>query len=168
MDGKLISFEKREKTMSASLSPLKDINMKNIVDKNRSNLPLYQVVENSIKNYIQAAKENSNSLINNVNAKLNITVDETVVGSVISGLLHAAISHVKDSRIYISAKELYGQMVEINVKDDNCYNAYAVALSLQEVVPLAAKIGGHLNISNQRQKITTISFTFPIAAEQDI
>lgn len=142
--------------------------MNNVVDKNHSTLPLYQVVENSINNYLKAAKNNSNTLINNVNAKLNITVDEAIVGSVISGLLHAAISHVEDSHIYISAKKLYGQMVEINVKDDNCYNAYAVALSLQEVVPLAAKIGGHLNISNQRQKITTISFTFPIAAEQEL
>ena len=58
-------------------------------------------------------------------------------------------------------------MVEINVKDDNCYNAYAVALSLQDVVPLAEKIGGDLNITNQRQRITTISFRFPIAVEED-
>lgn len=138
------------------------------VSKNHANLPLYQVVDNSIKNYLKAANRNTNFLINNVNAKLNITVDETIVGSVIDGLLHAAISHVKESRIYISAKELYGQMIEINVKDDNCYNAYAVALSLQNIVPLAQKIGGHLNISNHRQKITTISFRFPIAAEQDL
>jgi hypothetical protein len=123
---------------------------------------LYKVIDDSINKYLSAASSNSNSLINNVNDKLNIFVDETIIGSVVGGLLNAVISHVKESHIYVSAKELYGKIVEINVKDDNCYNTYAVALSLQDVVPLAEKIGGHLNITNQRQKITTISFQFPL------
>ncbi len=122
---------------------------------------LYQLVEDSIKKYLPIALDNSNSLINNVNNKLSIYANETIVGSVIGGLLHAVITHVKESHIYISAKLLYGKMIEINVKDDNCYNSYALALSLQNVVPIAEKIGGKLNITNQRQKITTISFTFP-------
>jgi hypothetical protein len=127
---------------------------------------LYQLVDQSMKNYLTAAKHNSNLLINNVNEKLNICVDETIVGSVIGGLLHAVITHVKESHIYISAKELYGKFIEINIKDDNCYNTYAVALSLQDVVPLAEKIGGKLNITNQRQKVTTISFTFPLIQKE--
>jgi hypothetical protein len=28
-------------------------------------------------------------------------------------------------------------------------------------VPMAAKIGGHLDITNQKQRITTIAFIFP-------
>lgn len=126
---------------------------------------LHEVVDSIINKYVNAAKNNSNSLINNVSDKLNVTVNETIVGSVIGGLLHAMITHVKESHIYISAKELYGKMVEINVKDDNCYNTYAVALSLQDIVPLAEMIGGRLNITNQRQKITTISFSFPVTEE---
>lgn len=122
---------------------------------------LYQLVDDNIKKYVTIATDNSNSLINNVNNKLRIHADKAIVGSVIGGLLHAVITHVKESHIYISAKELYGKMIEINIKDENCYNTYAVALSLQEIVPLAEKIGGKLNITNQRQKITTISFTFP-------
>jgi hypothetical protein len=141
--------------------------MKTAQETNPSNpepSSLYKVVDNSINKYLNAARSNSNSLINNVNDKLNILVDETVIGTVIGGLLNAVISHVKESHIYISAKELYGKIVEINVKDDNCYNTYAVALSLQDIVPLAEKIGGNLNITNQRQKITTISFQFPLEA----
>jgi hypothetical protein len=138
----------------------------NMIPRETERLSLYKVVDNSVKHYLTAAKQNSNSLINNVNVKLNIPVDETIVGPVMGGLLNAVISHVKESHIYITAKEVYGKMVEINVKDDNCYNTYAVALSLQDVVPLAEKIGGHLNITNQRQRITTISFRFPITPEQ--
>jgi hypothetical protein len=130
-------------------------------DNSRSG-SLYQLVDDSIKKYLPVARDNSNSLINNVNDKLSIYTDETIVGSVIGGLLNAFITHVKESHIYISAKILYGKMIEINVKDDNCYNTYALAVSLQNIVPLAEKIGGKLNITNQRQKITTISFTFPV------
>lgn len=125
-------------------------------------LSIYQLVENNIRRYFNAAKSNSNSLINNVSDTLKVHADELVIGSIIGGLLHAVITHVKESHIYISAKEVYGRMVEINVKDDNCYNPYAVALSLQDVVKLAERIGGRLDISNQRQKITTITFRFPV------
>lgn len=135
-------------------------------DQTGKNPSLHDVVDNIITKYLTTAKNNSNSLINNVSDKLSIGVNETIVGSVISGLLHAMITHVKESHIYISAKELYGKMVEINVKDDNCYNTYAVALSLQDVVPLAEMIGGRLNITNQRQKITTISFSFPVGGDK--
>lgn len=130
------------------------------VADNRSG-SLYKLVDASIKKYSAIARNNRNSLINNVNNNLNIFTDETIVGSVIEGVLQAINSHVKESLIYISAKELYGKMIEINVKDDNCYNTFAVAISLQDMVPLAEMIGGKLNITNQRQKITTVSFTFP-------
>jgi hypothetical protein len=123
---------------------------------------LYQIVDSNIKRYLAAAMRNSNSMINNVSNTLNVGADELIIGSVIGGLLNAIILHVKESHIYISAKELYGKMIEINVKDDNCYNTYAIALSLQDIVPLAEKIGGRLDITNQRQKITTISFRFPL------
>ncbi|MBC7948630.1 MAG: hypothetical protein H7Y42_12155 [Chitinophagaceae bacterium] len=126
---------------------------------------LYQLVDSNIKSYLAAAMRNSNSLVNNVSDKLRINTNQMVVNSVIGGLLNAVITHVKESHIYISAKELYGKMIEINIKDDNCYNTYAVALSLQDVVPLAEKIGGRLDITNQRQKITTISFRFPVEQE---
>jgi hypothetical protein len=128
---------------------------------------LYQLVDNNVKNYLAIAKRNSNSFINNVNDKLWVNANEAVLNSVIGGVLNAVVTHVRESHIQISAKELYGKMIEVNVKDDNCYNTYAVALSLQDIVPLAEKIGGRIDITNQRQKITTVSFRFPLINGQD-
>ncbi len=127
---------------------------------------LYQVVDQLLKNSLPAATRNRNSIINNVPSKLSVNADEEIVTSVIRGMLHAEVINAADSVIYISAKELYGNMIEVNVKDDNCYNTYAVALSLQDVVPLAEKVGGNLNITNQKQKITTISFRYPVAKDE--
>ncbi|HEY6503333.1 MAG TPA: hypothetical protein VIZ28_05105 [Chitinophagaceae bacterium] len=123
---------------------------------------LYQLVEDNMKKYLDAAIQNSNSFINNVSDQLRVTANEAILNSVIGGMLHAVVAHVKESHILVSAKEIYGKMIEINVKDDNCYNTYAVALSLQDAFAQAEKIGGRLDITNQRQKITTISFTFPV------
>jgi hypothetical protein len=128
---------------------------------------LYQLVDNNVKNYLAIAKRNSNSFINNVNDKLWVNANEAILNSVIAGVLNAVVTHVRESHIQISAKELYGKMIEVNVKDDNCYNTYAVALSLQDVVPLAEKIGGRIDITNQRQKITTVSFRFPVINGQE-
>jgi hypothetical protein len=136
-------------------------------DKDPAASSLCDLVDNAIKQYLNIAKQNSNSLINNVSSRLTINADETVISTVIRGLLKAVITHVKESHVYITAKELYGKMIEINIKDDNCYNTYAVALSLQDMVPLAEKIGGNLNITNQRQKITTISFRYPVAQKDN-
>jgi|EndMetStandDraft_4_1072995.scaffolds.fasta_scaffold27221_4 hypothetical protein len=129
---------------------------------------LYQLVDNNVKNYLAIAKRNSNSFINNVNDKLWFNGNEAILNSVIGGVLNALVTHVRESHIQISAKELYGKMIEVNVKDDNCYNTYAVALSLQDIVPLAEKIGGRIDITNQRQKITTVSFRFPLANGQEL
>lgn len=129
---------------------------------------LYQLVDNNVKNYLSVARRNSNSFINNVSDKLRINANESVLNSVIGGVLNAVVTHVRESHIQISAKELYGKMIEVNIKDDNCYNTYAVALSLQDIVPLAEKIGGRIDITNQRQKITTVSFRFPVTNDQEI
>ena len=36
-----------------------------------------------------------------------------------------------------------------------------------KMVPLAEQIGGYLNITNQRQKITTVEFSFPLKKEDE-
>jgi hypothetical protein len=127
---------------------------------------LQEVVNQLLKTTLPEATRNRNSIVNNVPSTLYVNANEDVVTSVIRGMLHAVVVNAADSVIYIHAKDLYGKMAEVNIKDENCYNTYAVALSLQEMVPLAEKIGGHLNIINQRQKITTISFNFPLTNEQ--
>ena len=57
-------------------------------------------------------------------------------------------------------------MVEVNIKAENCYGAYALALSLQNVVMLAKKTGGQLFITHQQKKVTTITFRFPVSGEE--
>lgn len=112
------------------------------------------------------AVRNGSLIVNDVTANLDILVDENALGTIINGLLYAVVSNTKDSCIRISAKATYGNMIAVAVKDDNSCHTYAVACNLQEMVPLAAKIGGNISITNERQNITTISFRFPAAREE--
>ncbi|MEI9908433.1 MAG: hypothetical protein WDO71_01415 [Bacteroidota bacterium] len=112
------------------------------------------------------AMRNGSLIVNDVPEKLDVRMDETAVGAIINGLLYAVVSNAKDTCIRVSAKETYGNMIEVFVKDDNSCHTYAVACNLQEVVPMAEKIGGDINITNEHKNVTTIAFRFPAANEE--
>ncbi|MDP4263254.1 MAG: hypothetical protein Q8941_12070 [Bacteroidota bacterium] len=132
---------------------------------NPTRVSLHQLVDRLINVSVNAAIRNRNSVVNNVSEKFQVSSNEDGIASVISGMLKAVIVNTTESVVYISARQWYDKMIELNVKDDNCYNTYGVALNLQELVPLAETIGGHLDITNKRQKITTISFRFPVSQD---
>jgi signal transduction histidine kinase len=123
---------------------------------------LQNVVDKLINTLSTVATRNKSSFVNDIPSKLDIGTDENGVISVINGLLRSVINNSRESCIRISAKEMYGKMVTISVKDSNSFNTYAVACSLQDVVPLAEKLGGRLDIISERRKETTIAFRFPL------
>ncbi|MBL7745441.1 MAG: HAMP domain-containing histidine kinase [Chitinophagaceae bacterium] len=133
----------------------------------RSDVSLSLLVDKITERYSSPARENFSAVINNVNARLRLSIDENLIGSIISSLLKVMVMHSRHGLIIVSAKELYGKMIEFNIKDENCCNTYGIALSLQDVVPLAEKAGGRLNILNRKQKITTVSFSFPLTGEEE-
>ncbi len=120
------------------------------------------LVDQLVKLSLPAAVRNRSLIVNNIPDRFTIAADETIVERVVNGLLQAMVNNAKDSCIMVSARMIYENMVEIFVKDNNSYHTYAIACGLQDVSPVAEKIGGRLHIMNQRQKITTVSFTFPV------
>lgn len=130
-------------------------------DHRQTKASLYNAVDQLVKSSLAGMDFNHNTVVNNISPAIYLTSNEEVITSVVRRMLQGVIANASDSVIYVSAKELYGKLIEVKVKDENCYNTYAVAVSLQDAVPMAEKIGGHLDITNQKQKITTIAFRFP-------
>ena len=138
------------------------------------NLPLATTLENPVKPSLQyivdnlilalaaVASRNNNTIINEVPSHIRLGNDQNAVSSVIDGLLRSVIFNTRESCIRVTAQLLYEKFMVIAVKDTNSFNTYGIACSLQDVVPLAQKLGGELDIMSQRQKITTISFKFPV------
>jgi glucose-6-phosphate-specific signal transduction histidine kinase len=82
------------------------------------------------------------------------------VASIISGLLGAVVMHAKDTCIRLTARK-YGHVVVLEIRESGCISTYAMACNLQDVQTLAEKIGGCLTISINKEKTTTIAFSFP-------
>ena len=123
---------------------------------------LKTLVDELVKNSLPVAVRNQSLIVNNIPDRFMVSADENVIAKVVNGLLQAVINNARNSCIYVSAKMIYDNMVEVFVKDNNSYHTYAIACGLQDVAPVAEKMGGRLHIMNQRQKVTTISFTFPV------
>ena len=126
---------------------------------------LQNLIDRLIAPLVPIAARNNSFIVNDVPSFLKFGHDEKGVASVIDGILRSVIHNARESCIRVSAQLLYGKMIVVSVKDSNSFNTYAVACSLQDVLPLAQKLGGGLDIMNQRQKVTTIAFRFP--AEQE-
>ena len=138
-----------------------------ITGESKTNLSLHELVDDVIKKSSQIPVNSKSLIENNVAGNLYINTNEDIVASVIDGLLHSMIINATEGDIHISAQELFGNTIKVFVRDNNCYNTYAVACNLKNMVPLAEQIGGFLNITNQRQKITTLEFSFPVKKEED-
>ncbi|MFI5129543.1 MAG: hypothetical protein ACHQFX_06105 [Chitinophagales bacterium] len=134
---------------------------------NKTNVSLQQLVDIIIKKPLAGESSNKIHIQNNVAPDLYINANEDAVASVVEGMLNSMMTNAADGDIDISAKELFSNTIKLSVRDNNCYNTYAVACSLQNLVPLTEQIGGYLNITNQKQKITTIEFSFPMAKDED-
>src|SRR5258705_12779605 len=97
-----------------------------LTNNNSAKTVLQNLVDRLIKTLLPVAARNNSSFVNDVPSMLNIGGDGNIVASVINGLLRSVINNARESCICISAKEMYGKMVMVSVKDSNSFNTYAV------------------------------------------
>lgn len=111
-------------------------------------------------NFLPVAVQNRSFFVNDIPDDLSVDHNQEWVASIINGMLDAVVRHAKDTCIRITARK-YGYVNVLEIQESGCISTYAVACGLQETQALAQKIGGSLNISIQKPKSTTISFSFP-------
>ena len=97
--------------------------------------------------------------VNDIPPNIVISADKNIVSSVVANLLRIVSRNADNSCIRVSAKA-YHNVVLIQVTDNNTCNNYALNASLSQVQPLISKIGGFIDVNSQRQKSTTIGFSF--------
>jgi hypothetical protein len=136
-----------------------------VTGDNKTNVSLQKLVDDIIIKTAPVRTNHEIAIRNTINPDLYVNANDDIIATVIEGMLTSMLTNAADGDIDISARQLFGNTIKLSIKDTNCYNTYAVACSLQNLVPLTEKMGGYLNITNQRQKITTIEFSFPVAGE---
>jgi glucose-6-phosphate-specific signal transduction histidine kinase len=121
---------------------------------------LKQLTSQLAGTYLPVAVRNKSFFMNDIPADLPLEHNKEWVASIISGLLSAVVLHAKDTCIHLTARK-HGHLLVMEIKESGCISTYAMACGLQDVQSLAEKIGGCLTISINKEKTTTIAFSFP-------
>jgi K+-sensing histidine kinase KdpD len=108
---------------------------------------------------IPTAAQRNSFIVNDIPKELNVNANEHMLASVFGSLLNTVITNTRDCCIRVSAK-LYGKVVLVHLKESHHTINNAFNGSIRQVQQLAEKIGGTISINSDRDKATTIVFTF--------
>jgi|GEM_PF-1024464 len=135
-----------------------------IIGGSQEKTAIRKLVDRLVEASLPAAVRNRSFIVNEIPENLLFqNSDENMVASVVSGMLHAVLNNAKESCVRISAKEIHdGKTMQVFVKDTGCFSSFALACDLQNVFPIAEKLGGYLSIATEKQNHTTITFNFPL------
>jgi hypothetical protein len=120
---------------------------------------LQQLVGNLMQSFLPVASRNKNHFVNDIPDDLFIDTDQQLVASILSGMLSTIVKNAKDSCICLSAK-IYGNVVLVHIKDYNNFSYSSVENNLQQLQPLAERVGGSVSVTSQRRNVATFAFSF--------
>lgn len=118
---------------------------------------LHQLVSRLMDSFIPAAVANGSFIINDVHPGLQLKADEQVLAFVVGNLLTNAISSSKTVCIRVEASKTEAG-VQIRVRHNGASYYSTVAHSFSQVIAAARRLGGNINIHNQKNEGTTITF----------
>lgn len=120
----------------------------------------HEVTSQLVNTYMDKATRNKSFFINEIPCDLLIDTDPQLFASVLSGILSAVASSVKNSCIRLTVKS-FGHVILVQLKESNGINSHFMDTELQKLLPIAEKMRGSVSVTSQRKKITTITFGFP-------
>jgi hypothetical protein len=121
---------------------------------------LKQLTTRLAGNFLPIAVRNESFFMNDIPETMVVEHNSEWISSIISGLLSAVVLHAKGTCIRLTARK-YGHVIVMEIRESGCISTYAMACGLQDVQTLAEKIGGCLTININKEKTTTIAFSFP-------
>jgi hypothetical protein len=121
---------------------------------------LREMADSLTKSFLPLASRNQSFFVNDIPEDLYLGTNPAAISSILGDLLFSMISNAKDTCIQLTAK-IYSDVILVHVKDCSTFNSYAVSSSLQRLQPLVERMGGFVNITSQRKKVTTVAFCFP-------
>lgn len=121
---------------------------------------LNQLIDRLTAVFLPTAVRNQSFFLNDVPADIAITNNPQYITPVLSRMIAAVVSHVKDTCIRVTAKR-HGHIVVLEMQESGSVNGFAMASELQQVNSLAENIGGYLSITLPKAQTTSIAFSFP-------
>lgn len=116
--------------------------------------PFVSILLNSFR---PAAIRHESILVNDIPKDILIDANRELLATVLGELLTSVIGHAKGTCIQVSAK-VYTDVILVHIKDHNTVNSIAIK---HDTRLLAERMGGFVDVSSQRQRLTTVAFSFP-------
>jgi hypothetical protein len=120
---------------------------------------LTDIVDRLINTLLPNAFRNKSFFVNDIPDHFQLSKDTPVITSVLGGLLSTVVSNAKGSCIWLSAK-LHGNVILVDVKNDNGLNPHAIGCPLQRLQTLAEKDRGTIGFTSHQHSITSLTFGF--------
>jgi hypothetical protein len=120
---------------------------------------LQKLVSHLVAGIVPAAVHRNNFLVNDIPGGLMVQANAERVTAVLTSLFNSILPYVENSCIRITAK-VFGNVVLVQLRDHTGINSYFIEQHITEFLPMAEKIGGYIGITSQRDKETTIVFSF--------
>lgn len=118
---------------------------------------LQQLVSRLLDSFIPVAVAQNSFIINDVDTSVQLKADEQVLAFVVGNLLTNAINSSKSVCIRVEAVKTETG-VQIRVRHNGASYHSIVAHSFSQVIEAARRLGGNINIYNQRHEGTIITF----------
>ena len=119
---------------------------------------LHKLVDNLMNSFIPLAVTQKSFIINDVEEAFELDANEQILAFVVGNLLNNAITCSKSVCIRVEAvKKADG--VQIKVRNNGAFFYSTVAHGFSQVVDAARSLGGNINIYNQKNEGTVITFS---------
>jgi signal transduction histidine kinase len=122
-------------------------------------LTLHKLTDRLITSLLPRATLSKSVIVNDINTELHANADQELLASVLSCLLHNAIVYSPASSIRVSAKA-FGYITLLHVRTNDTQQSELFCGSLNQLQPLAEKLGGCITVTNNSIQGATLAFTF--------
>ncbi|RYF96232.1 MAG: hypothetical protein EOO00_03235 [Chitinophagaceae bacterium] len=125
-----------------------------------SSVSLQCLLDTVLKKLPASIQNNKVIIVNRIHPSFMIEADPVTLAPVVSELINTVGRNARNTIITVRA-EKFRDTVMLVMEDPNNYNGYALSFSLMGLEEQARFIGGDISITGARQRVATVSLSFP-------
>jgi len=130
----------------------------NTTVSNANQVSLHRLVDRLMLSFIPLAVSKNSFIINDIDIDFDLQADEQVLAFVIGNMMNNVISSSRSVCIRVEAvRKEHG--IQVRVRNNGSYFYSIIANSFAPAVEAARQLGGHINIYNQKNEGTVVTFS---------
>lgn len=124
-----------------------------------NSINLKQMVSQLIKGITPLAVSKKSFIVNDIHPDLVVNTEVNMMAYVVGSMLNSSINVTENDCLHITAK-VYSNIIIIHIKDNFSSFNNSIAYDLEQLQPVANKLGGIVCYDGNTLKGTSIAFSF--------